>query len=72
MNELITGLWLKASEVKTNGSWEDQVAFLDRFAQLIVDECCHKLLIMHDKTNGNHKYYKHAAIEIAQHFRGEE
>jgi hypothetical protein len=43
----------------------------EKFAELIVDECCAKLLDMDGKTKGNHNYYKHAALEIKKHFRGE-
>jgi hypothetical protein len=44
---------------------------LEKFAELIVDECCIKLLDMHEKTKGHNNYYKHAALEIKKHFRGE-
>lgn len=40
----------------------------EKFADLIIDECCLKLIAMHEKTNGNHNYYKHAALEVARHF----
>ena len=39
-----------------------------KFAELIVDECCLKLLDMGEKTNGIHNYYKHAALELKRHF----
>ena len=39
----------------------------EKFAELIVDECCVKLLDMDNKTRGSHNYYKHAALEIKQH-----
>ncbi len=45
MNERIRELWTKAAESTAaypsgqNTSWETQVNFLDRFAQLIVEEC---------------------------------
>ena len=45
---------------------------LEKFADCIVDEYCSKLLDMDEKTNGNHNYYKHAAIEIKRHFGAEE
>ena len=41
---------------------------LEKFAELIVDECCLKLLDMDEKTKGNHNYYKHAALEVKKHF----
>jgi hypothetical protein len=40
---------------------------LEKFAELIVDECCLKLLDMDEKTNGRHNYYKHAALELKRH-----
>lgn len=46
-------------------------ARLQEFAELIVDECCNKLLDMDSWVNGNHNYYKHAALEVKKHFRGE-
>ncbi len=41
---------------------------LERLANLVLNECCLKLLDMDEKTNGNHNYYKHAALEIKRHF----
>jgi hypothetical protein len=48
--------------------WQFYDYELEKFAELIIDECCGKLLDMHEKTNGNHNYYKHAAIQIKNHF----
>jgi hypothetical protein len=42
---------------------------LEKFAELVIDECCLKLLDMDQKVNGNHNYYKHAAIEIKRSFK---
>ena len=45
MNERIQDLWDKAAESTAaypsgqNNSWETQVNFMDRFAELIVREC---------------------------------
>jgi len=45
MNERIRELWIKAAESTAafpsgqNNSWETQVNFLDKFAELIVREC---------------------------------
>jgi hypothetical protein len=44
---------------------------LQEFADLIIDECCLKLIDMHEKTNGNHNLYQHAALEVARHFGDE-
>lgn len=40
----------------------------EKFAELIIAECCLKLLSMDEKTKGNHNYYKHAALEVKKHF----
>ena len=45
------------------------VLYRKKFAELIVDECCLKLLDMDEKTKGNHNYYKHAALEVKKTFR---
>ena len=45
MNERIKELWIKAAESTAaypsgqNNSWETQVNFLEKFAELIVKEC---------------------------------
>jgi len=41
---------------------------LEKFAELIVDECCFKLLMMDAKAQGSHNYYKHAALELKRNF----
>ncbi len=45
---------------------------LEKFAELIVRECCSKLLDMNEKTKGDHNYYKHASLKIKEHFGVEE
>ena len=40
----------------------------DRFAELIIQECVAKLFTMDDAVNGNHNYYRHAAVQIKEHF----
>jgi hypothetical protein len=42
--------------------------FNEKFAELIIDECCSKLLDLDQKANGYHNYYKYAAIEIKRSF----
>ena len=54
---------------KERYKWEYTV---EKFAELIVDECCLKLLDMDEKTNGRHNYYKHAALELKRHVGVEE
>ena len=65
MNERIQELWDKAAKSIAaypsgqNNSWETQVNFLDKFAQLIVQECCQKL-----ENDG----MVEVAMEMKQHF----
>ena len=46
MNERIRELWDKAAESTAafpsgqNNSWDTQVNFMDKFAELIIAECC--------------------------------
>ena len=75
MNERITQLADKiwAEEYWTNPNTDKLLpAQLNKFAELIVDECCLKLLDMDEKTNGRHNYYKHAALELKRHVGVEE
>ncbi len=39
MNERIKQLWSEAAESNGGDSWEEQTAFMSKFAQLIVQEC---------------------------------
>ena len=65
MNERIQELWDKAAKSIAaypsgqNNSWETQVNFIDKFAQLIVQECCQKL-----EDDG----MVEVAMEMKQHF----
>jgi hypothetical protein len=52
-----------------NSSFGRRSDYDQEFAELIIDECCLKLLDMDQKVNGNHNYYKHAAIEIKRSFK---
>jgi hypothetical protein len=52
-----------------NSSFGRRSDYDQEFAELIIDECCLKLLDMDQKANGNHNYYKHAAIEIKRSFK---
>jgi hypothetical protein len=40
MNERIRELWAKAAELESDPSWEGQTRFMEKFAELIVRECC--------------------------------
>ena len=39
MNERIRQLWSEAAESNFGDSWEEQTAFMSKFAELIVAEC---------------------------------
>ena len=39
MNERIRECWLKAAREDSNEKWDTQVEFIERFAELIVQEC---------------------------------
>ena len=43
--------------------------WLEKFADLVVDECCAILFFdMHEKTKSVHNYYGHAALELKRRF----
>ena len=74
MNERIRELWDKAAKSIAaypsgqNNSWETQVNFLDKFAQLIVQECADLFEVEwgDEKLTGNDVGYvvkKHFGIE---------
>jgi hypothetical protein len=70
MNERIKELWGKAAESTAafpsgqNNSWETQVNFIDKFAELIVRECCD---VLYDNEMGgyqvNYVLKEHFGIE---------
>jgi hypothetical protein len=39
MNEQVKILWSEAAESNFGDSWEEQTAFMSKFAELIVKEC---------------------------------
>ena len=40
MNERLKDAWEKAAQAHSGDSWAEQTAFLEKFAELIVRECC--------------------------------
>ena len=48
MNERISELWDKAAESTMDQSWESQTKFMERFAELIVQECIGKVTKVSD------------------------
>ena len=39
MNERIRELWDQAASLETDSSWEGQTRFMEKFAELIVQDC---------------------------------
>ena len=84
MNERVKILWAKAAESNFGDSWEEQTAFMSKFAELIVRECINEIAyigkaneVFGDRTDRgglNHILWTtETAIEkIKQHFGVEE
>jgi roadblock/LC7 domain-containing protein len=71
MNERIEELAVLASKDNSDGypvTLEYSNQFAEKFAELIINECCFKLLMMDAKAQGTHNYYKHAALELKRNF----
>ena len=78
MNERIKELWDKAAQAAAaypsgqNNSWETQVNFMEKFAELIVKECIETLRLVpynSDREFGDEVIYQGA---IRKHFGVEE
>ena len=67
MNERIAELWDKAAEDTMDLSWESQTKFMERFAELIINECISAV----EDTNDRHRR-DYFAAKIKQHFGIEE
>lgn len=79
MNERVKELAEQAGFVSwSDEEWKPEGAVIDwssdydnelaKFAELIVQESCYKLIEMHEKVNGDHNYYHHASVQLKQHF----
>ena len=44
------------------------VSALEEAYDNILQECCDKLMEMHENVNGDHNYYHHASVQLKQHF----
>ncbi len=44
------------------------VSALEEAYDNILQECCCKLMQMHENANGDHNYYHHASVELKRHF----
>lgn len=63
MNERFKTLWFEAAESTGGDSWEEQTAFMERFAELIVKECA---LVIQKKVGPK------SALDVLEHFGVEE
>ena len=76
MNERIRELWDKAAQAAAaypsgqNNSWETQVNFMDKFAELIIRECVTQVVT--DPHIQAHNEIKYAVARIKKHFGVEE
>jgi len=71
MNERVKILWAKAAESNFGDSWEEQTAFMSKFAELIVRECLDQLLVS-DPTEDFDKGISWSVEQIKNHFGVEE
>ena len=55
MNERIQQLWSEAAESNFGDSWEEQTAFMSKFAELIVSECVK--FCEHESNDDDHDEY---------------
>jgi hypothetical protein len=69
MKELSNIAYMNHMERNPHSSFGRRYDYDKEFAELVINECCLKLLDMDQKVNGNHNYYKHAAIEIKRSFK---
>jgi hypothetical protein len=51
-----------------NLNWQWQDIKMEKFAELIVQECVGRLVDMDQQVKGQHNYYKHASIQVLLHF----
>ena len=66
MNDRIRVLAKQAGLIEY--STDSKLQNAEKFAELIVRECAAILIMMDDAVNGNHNYYRHAAVQIKEHF----
>ena len=62
MNERYKTLWSEAAESNGGDSWEEQTAFMSKFAELIVKECADICY------NRDYSYGSAYGEEIEEHF----
>jgi hypothetical protein len=74
MNERVKILWSEAAESNFGDSWEEQTAFMSKFAQLIVRECANQcdLLLDHRISSEWSRGTHDCSRAIKKHFGVEE
>jgi hypothetical protein len=73
MNERIKQLWSDAAESNGGDSWEEQTAFMSKFAELIVRECVAICQDIDGEEDAMAKCGRQdCAVEIKEHFGVEE
>ena len=73
MNERIKQLWEEAAKTTQGDSWEEQTKFIERFAEMIVQECIEQASI--GNGHGNNQWDRaltFAVKNIKEHFGVEE
>ena len=50
MNERYKTLWFEAAETTTGDSWEQQTKFMERYTELIIEECRTVVCDLYHKT----------------------
>lgn len=60
----------QGAQRKGEKAWNPYI-FEQLFSEMIINECCFVLLMMDAKAQGQHSYYKHAAIELKQKFKAQ-
>ena len=66
MNERVKQLWSEAAKSNFGDSWEEQTAFMSKFAELIVRECCQVMESLPSTTY--HVGRTRMSEEIMKHF----
>jgi hypothetical protein len=74
MNERVKILWAEAAKSNFGDSWEEQTAFMSKFAELIVQECAnHCDLLLDHKISSEWSRGTHdCSRAIKKHFGVEE
>jgi len=72
MNERIRELWNRAAELEPGPSWEGQVKFMEKFAELIVRECAEVCFRIDGEYDGEEVLATWCGDGILKHFGVEE